>query len=203
MSDYSELKRLAEAATPTPWERGDGNEVMVSEEGDEAYWSWEQAGPAQIHGSGEQPVRDADFIAAANPAAVLALIAENDRLKTLRSTTERDLAQELEVWRHGPSCWTCGDTGDVHDMVGEWRGQCDCNAAKVIDVASERDQIKAENEALRRGIDPKWASMDQTFVIEFLRHRSVFDAENIDRMIQFAVESAQYVQLNPSKEVQP
>ena len=73
----------------------------------------------------------------------------------------------------------------------------------MIDVASERDQIKAENEALRRGIDPKWASMDQTFVIEFLRHRSVFDAENIDRMIQFAVESAQYVQLNPSKEVQP
>ena len=76
MTDYTELKRLAEAATPTPWERGDGNEVMVSEEGDEAYWSWEQAGPAQIHGSGEQPVRDADFIAAANPAAVLALIAD-------------------------------------------------------------------------------------------------------------------------------
>ncbi len=81
MTDYTELKRLAEAATPTPWERGDGNEVMVSEEGDEAYWSWEQAGPAQIHGSGEQPVRDADFIAAANPAAVLALIADLDEAR--------------------------------------------------------------------------------------------------------------------------
>lgn len=78
------------------------------------------------------------------------LMAENERLKTLRSTTERDLAQELEVWRHGPSCWNCGDTGDVHDMVGEWRGQCDCNAAKLIEVASERDQLKADNEALRK-----------------------------------------------------
>lgn len=169
MSDYTELKRLAEAISQKDIaDPIESTRVMLVE-----------------------------------PKALLALIAENDRLKTLRSTTERDLAQELEVWRHGPSCWTCGDTGDVHDMVGEWRGQCDCNAAKVIDVASERDQIKAENEALRRGIDPKWASMDQTFVIEFLRHRSVFDAENIDRMIQFAVESAQYVQLNPSKEVQP
>ncbi|MBJ7371814.1 MAG: hypothetical protein JHD19_10250 [Pseudomonas sp.] len=78
--DLAKLKRVAEAATSGPWERGDGNEVMVSEEGDEAYWSWEQAGPAQIHGSGNQPIADADFIAAANPAAVLALIAEIERL---------------------------------------------------------------------------------------------------------------------------
>lgn len=84
----------------------------------------------------------------AKPSVLLALIAENDRLKTLRSVTERDLAQELEVWRHGPSCWNCGDTGDVHDMVGEWLGQCDCNAAKLIDISSERDQLKAENERL-------------------------------------------------------
>lgn len=80
----------------------------------------------------------------------LELLAENERLKTLRSTTERDLAQELEVWKHGPSCWNCGDTGDVHDMVGEWRGQCDCNAAKLIDVSSERDRLRAENETLRK-----------------------------------------------------
>ncbi|WP_077046662.1 hypothetical protein [Pseudomonas sp. KK4] len=82
----------------------------------------------------------------------LELLAENERLRTLRSTTERDLAQELEVWKHGPSCWNCGDTGDVYDMVGEWRGQCDCNAAKLIDVSSERDQLKAENEALRKAL---------------------------------------------------
>ena len=89
----------------------------------------------------------------AKPSVLLALIAENERLKKLRSTTERDLAQELEVWRNGPSCWNCGDTGDVHDIVGEWRGQCDCNAAKLIDVTGERDQFKAENAGLKTGYE--------------------------------------------------
>ncbi|UUT22131.1 hypothetical protein [Pseudomonas sp. T8] len=91
----------------------------------------------------------------------LQLIAENERLKTLRSTTERDLAQELEVWRKGPSCWSCGDTGDVHDMAGEWRGKCDCNAAKLIDAASDRDQLKAENEALRKAITDINGALDR------------------------------------------
>ncbi|WP_338487091.1 hypothetical protein VRB78_13675 [Pseudomonas trivialis] len=104
---------------------------------------------------GGEPIGEAwdEYEAAATPAAVLALIADNDRLRTLRSATERDLAQELEVWRHGPSCWNCGDTGDVHDMVGEWRGQCDCNAAKLIDVAYERDQLRAEVAGLKTGYE--------------------------------------------------
>ncbi|UPU94059.1 hypothetical protein M0766_06645 [Pseudomonas putida] len=51
-------------------------------------------------------------------SAVLALLAEIDRLTTSRSKKERELEQELEVWRHGPSCWSCGDTGDVHDITG-------------------------------------------------------------------------------------
>lgn len=130
MNDYSELKKAAEAITP-----GDFRAPEAWEE-DRRY--------------SDEEIRQIDFCALATPEAVLALIAENERLKTLRSTTERDLAQELEVWKHGPSCWSCGDTGDVHDMVGEWRGQCDCNAAKLIDVSSERDQLKAENEALRK-----------------------------------------------------
>ena len=94
-----------------------------------------------------------EFTLATGPDVILALIAESERLKTLRSTTERDLAQELEVWRHGPSCWNCGDTGDVHDMVGEWLGQCDCNAAKLIDISSERDQLRAEIAGLRTGYE--------------------------------------------------
>lgn len=121
MTDYTELKRLAEA--------------LLASDDHADFPGWMAASDA--------------FDNATGPAAVMALISENERLKTLRSTTERDLAQELEVWRHGPSCWNCGDTGDVHDMVGEWRGQCDCNAAKLIDVASERDQLKAENELAR------------------------------------------------------
>ncbi|QGF94492.1 hypothetical protein GH769_14965 [Pseudomonas sp. CFSAN084952] len=106
-------------------------------------------------GEGEEMRALQQFHEEVNPETVLALIAENQRLKTLRSVTERDLAQELEVWRNGPSCWSCGDTGDVHDIVGEWRGQCDCNAAKLIDVTGERDQLKAENEALRKDAE-RW-----------------------------------------------
>lgn len=78
-----------------------------------------------------------------------ALKVENDRLKTLRSTAERDLAQELEVWRNGPSCWSCGDTGDVHDLTGEWRGECDCLAAQLIDANRENAKLKAECEGMR------------------------------------------------------
>ena len=159
MCDYSELKRLAEAAPEGPWfgpEYAPGTSYVFDVD----------LGTLLVYESIDSE-KDAclRYVAAANPAAVLTLIAENERLKTLRSTTERDLAQELEVWRHGPSCWNCGDTGDVHDMVGEWRGQCDCNAAKLIDVAAERDQLKAENEALRkdstryRWIEPIFAGL--------------------------------------------
>ncbi|MCO5364790.1 hypothetical protein [Pseudomonas alliivorans] len=74
--DLAPLQQLARAATPGVWERSDGCEYFVSYSGDEAYWSWEQAGPAQVHGSGNQPVADADFIAAASPSVVLALISE-------------------------------------------------------------------------------------------------------------------------------
>lgn len=93
---------------------------------------------------------EAAFIAAASPATVLALLAEIERLQAGRSRKERELEQELEVWRHGPSCWSCGDTGDVHDLTGEWHGECDCLAAQLINANRERDQFKAENEALRK-----------------------------------------------------
>ena len=136
MSDYSELKRLAEVANAVA---GDVS-VEMTLAGD--------PGPNQ-----EEIDAVTAFMGMATPAAVLALIAESERLKTLRSITERDLAQELEVWRHGPSCWNCGDTGDVHDIVGEWRGKCYCFAAQLIDSAQERDQLKAENAGLKTGYE--------------------------------------------------
>lgn len=81
---------------------------------------------------------------------VRSLLAEVERLATNRSKKERELEQELEVWRHGPTCWTCGDTGDVHDITGEWRGECDCLAAQIINTNRERDQLKAESADLRK-----------------------------------------------------
>ena len=92
------------------------------------------------------------FMHELTPAVVVGLFAEIERLETSRSKKERELEQELEVWHHGPFCWTCGDTGDVHDITGEWRGECDCLSAQLINSSRERDQLKAENEALRKAL---------------------------------------------------
>jgi hypothetical protein len=81
----------------------------------------------------------------------VALYAEKgDRAMSETKQTYQQLEQELEVWRHGPSCWSCGDSGDVHQLDGEWLGKCDCVAAQLIDVTAERDRMKSEVEALRK-----------------------------------------------------
>ncbi|GAB3484333.1 ead/Ea22-like family protein [Azotobacter salinestris] len=87
MADIENLKRLAEAATPGPWSVGDANR----DERD-----------IGIHGVGEgsivadvcvdvwgDPDANADFIAAANPAAILELIAENEALKARLEVDDR------------------------------------------------------------------------------------------------------------------
>ena len=147
MADYSELKKLAEAAPEGPW--------FGPEYAPGTSYVFDVDLGALLHYESIESEQDAclRYVAAANPVAVLVLIAENDRLKTLRSKTERELAQELEVWRHGPSCWNCGDTGDVHDIVGEWRGKCDCFAAQLIDATQERDQLRAEIAGLKTGYE--------------------------------------------------
>ena len=87
MSDHSELKRLADAATAGQWkavdygsfsgksshwyvETDDGKNVAFDDSGDPAPNHWEARGE-----------QDMKYIAAANPAAVLALIAEVEQLK--------------------------------------------------------------------------------------------------------------------------
>ena len=75
MSDYSELKRLAEAATPGPWAY-DGSYVCPArtEDGTTYVELWRSI--ADCH----QP-ENTKFIAAANPVAVLSLIAEVESLR--------------------------------------------------------------------------------------------------------------------------
>ena len=102
------------------------------------------------------------------------LIAENERL-------ERKNANQGETIKQ------------YHDHVSGG----DLSLGMLI---AERDELKRENEELRRGIDPKWSMMDQSVLVSFLREQTNFCADKFDAMIQFAVESAQYVELNPSKE---
>lgn len=146
--DKQKLKALAEAATQSHGARRvevDPNGVHVIGDG-----SWKIL--SAWHTPDGKGALNAEFAAAASPATVLALLAEIERLAASRSKKERELEQELEVWHHGPFCWTCGDTGDVHDITGEWRGECDCLSARLINANRERDQLKAENEALRKQI---------------------------------------------------
>ena len=111
MSDYSELKRLAEAATPGPWAY-DGSYVCPdrTEDGTTYVELWRSI--ADCH----QP-ENTKFIAAANPAAVLALIAE---VEGLRAQHGRDSAELRSL-------------SQARD-----------------DARKERDQLKADNEELRK-----------------------------------------------------
>lgn len=78
MNDYRELERLAEAATPGPWSF-DGSYVCPARVEDGATYVETWRSVADCH----QP-ENTKFIAAANPAAVLALIAENKAMAEFR-----------------------------------------------------------------------------------------------------------------------
>ncbi|MFK1287947.1 ead/Ea22-like family protein [Pseudomonas aeruginosa] len=116
MTDHAELRRLAKAATPGPWtlyvpEDYQGPDELPGygvecAEGRAIVWG------ALEPETGCQFDRDAEFIAAANPQAILKLIAEVERL---RIGLKGDF--DLDAWLE----WT-----------------------------REKDQIKAEIEALRR-----------------------------------------------------
>ncbi|MGY4663215.1 hypothetical protein ACVWZ9_004009 [Pseudomonas chlororaphis] len=152
MTDYTELKRLAEAATPGPWDRGDGNEVSVSFEGDEAYWMWESAGPAQLHGSGDQSVADADFIAAASPVAVLALIAEIETLKAGFKNFHRSLCERFGYF-HDDIDWQRDQVSLEEHIATQFNHVNAENSSlrgQMEMVQRGAGQLKAENEALRK-----------------------------------------------------
>lgn len=99
MDKFSELKATALAATPGPWESeyddwSDGDDALISSESRDG-----MVAIAKVNGGGEESGYDepfsseqqanAAFIAAANPAAVLALLAEYDASqKALKSVTE-------------------------------------------------------------------------------------------------------------------
>lgn len=87
MTDYSELKKLAEAATQGEWVRDKRKFGGVIYGGPVQHWvnGSGQSQLAMTTGAdwmqGGETEANADFIAAANPAAILALIAENEALR--------------------------------------------------------------------------------------------------------------------------
>ena len=102
MSQYDELKRLAEAAPEGPWTYW----------GESANEIFQASGHLVLIIAHDQSVPACKFIAAANPAAVLALIAENERLALANHARD----------------------------------------SLITKIQDERDQLKAENEALRNAL---------------------------------------------------
>jgi len=84
MTDYSELKKLAEAATPGPWTWDSGSNLnapsleypsaIIRAEAYEGMWFG-------VYESKSQNDANEEWFSAANPSVILALIAENEALR--------------------------------------------------------------------------------------------------------------------------
>ncbi|OTH42557.1 hypothetical protein CAY90_27160 [Pseudomonas aeruginosa] len=105
LMDTNKLKELAERATPGPWS-------AVWEEGDDTAWPnlfpVIQAGNGEVvignegfYTDLEQDKANATFCAAANPQAILGLIAEVERLRTDAARYRWLRERDLETIRRG------------------------------------------------------------------------------------------------------
>lgn len=101
MADYSELKRLAEGATHSKWSTSGSYVAPTREDALGTIYVEDWCSIALVPGE-----RNREFIAAANPAAVLALIAQVEALQGLyrmHQETEtramRDLKLETQALR--------------------------------------------------------------------------------------------------------
>ncbi|MDF3188051.1 hypothetical protein [Pseudomonas paracarnis] len=160
MIDYTELKRLAEAATAGPWVHG-GNWVSTERGNSVA----------------DCPRGDEKFIAAANPSAVLALIAENERLakqwgdRPAYRTPEYESKRDA-MWRRAHMVATSKGYDHINMAIaaapsacadcmgcgGEWQGEgipnsvCEtCKGSRGKVLEEERDQLRAEVAGLKTG----------------------------------------------------
>ncbi|HCL3184232.1 TPA: ead/Ea22-like family protein [Pseudomonas aeruginosa] len=125
MTDHAELRRLAKAATPGPWvtdaQQNGAIFNIESESGDMCIaMSQENPAPTRLE-MNEQRKGNAEFIAAANPKAILGLIAEVERLRT-----------RLEIDERTP-----------YDGIA-------CRDETIKGLDEKCDRLKAENEALRK-----------------------------------------------------
>ncbi|SEI98480.1 hypothetical protein SAMN04244579_02695 [Azotobacter beijerinckii] len=177
MADWSELNRLAEAATPGPWkihdpiEHAPGANFGVDSAKSEVVVWW---------GSGYNGIpvtADAEFIAAANPAVVLALIAENERLD--------HLAEAVNGAMHEAGILVDADPVELADAIHKLqvRAAAESQAARYWrkrfdeDTTEAIDQLKAENERLRRIISDSatacGAAMSTECTVEFMGYLPV------------------------------
>lgn len=145
--DYSELKRLAEAATGGRWVT-DGEHVNEHGNVTYAYVAHEDGGRIAealancLVKTDEQCRTNAAFIAAANPAAVLALIAEIDGLREEVEIDNKIIAERDRLLNAIPECAAHGQC--VPHAI-QWVRDVQVENSQLLE---ERDQLKAEVEPL-------------------------------------------------------
>lgn len=178
MSDYSELKKLAEAASPGPWLQ-ENDDLYFKDDGYTRHMMTADAGHDVCDEDGNDYWHrdNLKFIAAANPAAILALIAENDELKAVfeqPASLNAKPADEYGVLKRQffalRNYALCKDklSGyysreleklrcvDRSLSAGEIDAERDINEQLTNDllaVETERDQLRAENAGLRTGYE--------------------------------------------------
>ena len=140
MTDIKTLKALAEAAG------AQDREIQESDYGDEHWFGGDGCGQIEVggwvgggckknQGEWQQLKADAKFIAAANPALVLDLIAQIDYLALELTGVERvkgELAEKLDC---------------AHEPRWKWM------LIGADNLLEERDRLKAENDSLHAKID--------------------------------------------------
>jgi hypothetical protein len=135
MTDIQKLKELAQSATPGPWEcrEADGSAAICHAHG----WV---AGDFS-----EQTLTDTRYMAAANPAAVLELIAELERF----DDGMRSLAFQLGAGGYNAVTLSAGQL--VDKVSGGLEAFTSATAQLLDTVAAEREQLKAVNFDLYAG----------------------------------------------------
>ncbi|WP_341519851.1 ead/Ea22-like family protein [Pseudomonas sp. G.S.17] len=137
MTDRTELKRLAEAATAGPWYQHGGIMQVLNHDCETVCETFED--------DGECP--DAQFIAAANPAAVLALIAENERLRVDLKSVVRLNNENADLFK------AKNDQIKAENEQAKFISRLAYNFDGYKAVLDERDQLRAEVAGLKTGYE--------------------------------------------------
>jgi hypothetical protein len=144
MSKWEELETAARAATPGPW----GHEEIDPTEPE-----W---GASEVFTEGSDnyvathvcSVKDAAYIAAANPSAILELLAERDALAAkVNEMIDSECDKIMAMSDNQISAMLRQDGRNPDDVatIGKQAAQLAVNAVKLSQLEAERDEIQAEN----------------------------------------------------------
>lgn len=188
MTDYTELKRLAEACGDLNWRAIQENWCEWAIRDDHGYIATMRTKSAKHTGPCPDRESKAKFLCAVTPAAVLALIAENERLQGCE-----------EVLRQLASYCGCGgyNAPEVDPEVFAKKIMDGINILNdpLVQLAerraAERDQLRAEVAGLRTGYEA-YEQVVQGLKAEVERHRAYADkcesaAAGFSRQLQAAL----------------